>query len=340
MSQPAAPSRHFSAERVLLVLFVAVVGTMCAVSPYFRVPQNLLETTRYLVEPGIVALAMTLVIITGGIDLSVGSVVGLSAVFLGMAWKSWGLPVGAAVGVAIAAGAVCGLINGVMVVAFRIPPLIVTLATMAVFRGLATGLSHGTPVSGFPESLRPLGQGYYAIGLGLQLPGQAPILAVLAVLAWVFLSHTRHGRCIYAIGLNETAARYAALPVDRVKIAVYTLSGCLAGLASSVLVSRVATAKPDAGLGFELDVITACVAGGVSITGGRGTVPGAMLGLGIVGCLRRGLELTPSVTSPDVAVIIGLVLVLAVFAHQVLAPLLANRMARGREPRPVREEAP
>lgn len=339
MSQSSAPSRHLSAERVLLVLFLAVVGTMCAVSPYFRIAQNLLETMRYLVEPGIVALAMTLVIITGGIDLSVGAIVGLSAVLLGMAWKSWGLPVGAAVGVAIGAGALCGLINGVMVVAFRIPPLIVTLATMAVFRGLATGLCHGTPVSGFPESLRPLGQGYYAIGGGLRLPAQTLILVGLAVAAWVFLSRTRHGRCIYAIGLNETAARYAALPVDRVKIAVYTLSGCLAGLASSVLVSRVATAKPDAGLGFELDVIAACVVGGVAISGGRGTIPGALLGLGIVGSLRRGLELTPSVRGPDIGIIIGLALVLAVFAHQVLAPALANTLARRRTLRPAREEA-
>ena len=315
-----------SPEPVLLGVLVLVWVLFSIKSPVFRTGQNCFDIVTLIAEPGLVALAMTLVIITGGIDLSVGSIVALSAVTLGFSWQSQHLSIWAAVAAGILAGTLSGVLNGGLIVYFRIPPLIVTLATMAIFRGIAMGTSHGLAVSKFDPAFDTLGQGCYTVG-GLRIPFQAVVLAAAALVAFVFLSKTRWGRYLYAIGMNETASRYAALPVDRVKLCIYAVSGFMAGLASAVFVSRVATAKADAGLYMELDAITACVLGGVSIYGGRGSIPGTMLGLLIVGSLRRGLDLSRVVASTQ-SIYIGGVLILAVFAHQVFVPALQNRALR------------
>lgn len=323
MKDTASKGRFATPEPILALLLMLLLAGLSLASPNFRQPSNYLGMTRFFVEIGLIALPMTFVIITGGMDLSVGSLVALAAVTLGIAWRDWHLSIWTATALGVLVASVGGLINGALIVGFRIPPLIVTLATMAAYRGVAVGISRGDSIGGFPAGFRVLGRGFYYLPYGIEVPGQLIYLVVLAVVFWVLLSRTVTGRQVYAIGLNEAAARYAGIPVDWVKLVIYTLSGAMAGLAGAVLASRVSTATPDLGLLFELDAITACVLGGVSISGGRGTILGSMLGLCIVGSLKRGLFFL-GVQARDQSIIIGIVLILAVFVHQVLVPAVRN----------------
>lgn len=218
------------------------------------------------------------------------------------------------------------------------PPLIATLGTMAAYRGIAMGLTSGKAVSGFPQAFDMLGDGWYTVGRYL-IPSQLVWLLLLALLAGVFLARTRYGRFLYAIGMRESSAEYAAVPVAGMKLLVYALAGTAAGLAGGVAASHYHTAKPDLGMGLELDAITACVLGGVAIVGGRGSIVGAVLGLWIVGALRRGLAFV-GLDQQSLSIIIGAILALAVFGHQVLAPWWGNLLHQRRtaEPRTARAE--
>ncbi len=330
--------RHVRAPRAsvqewaLLALLAATVATVSLLRPAFLRPDNLLEMSRFFVETGLVALAMTPIIISGGIDLSVGSIAGLSVVAVGLAWRLGQASPGVSLLIGLATGLGCGLANGLCVAKLRLPPLIVTLATMALYRGLALGLGANAPVSDFPMSYCDLGQAYYTLPGGLQVPQQLPVLLVVLVFAWIALHRSVVGRYVYAIGHNECAAWFAGVPVARVKLALYGVSGLVSALAGAIYLSRVATAKADAGTLMELDVITICVLGGVSISGGRGGIPGTMLGLLIVSSLARGLTLA-RVPSEDQKIVLGLVLLVAAVAYQ-LIQRRANRVepATGRTP--------
>jgi rhamnose transport system permease protein len=280
---------------------------MSLLSDKFLTQKNLLEMTRNFVEIGLLALPMTLIIITAGIDLSVGSVVGLCAVVLGFAWERGHLTLGSAVLVTLLAGVLAGAVNGALIAGMRIPALIVTLATMAIYRGLAAGISQARRVSDFPEAFFFLGQGH----LG-PFPTQLVLFVVLAVLVALVLARTTLGRALYALGSNEETTRLSGQPVAGLKFFAYTLSGLLAGLAALVYVSRVSTAKPDAGLGLELDVITAVVLGGTSIAGGEGSIVGSVLGLSILSVLRFGLTLARFPTEGQ-TVLLGALLIAAVW---------------------------
>lgn len=332
------PRRLGTAELVLAGLLAAVWIIFIATTTQFRDPQGLLSMTREFAEPGIVALAMTFVIITGGIDLSVGSILALSSVTLGILWER-GVPIGAATALAVLAGALAGCANGGLVVGLRIPPLIATLGTMAAYRGIAMGLTNGKAVSSFPPSFQMLGGGFYPLPGGLQVPSQLVWLLLLALAAGVFLGRTRYGRYLYAIGMRETSAEYAAVPVGGMKLLVYTLSGAAAGFAGAVAASHYQTAKPDLGMGLELDAIAACVLGGVAIVGGRGSIIGTLLGLWIVGSLRRGLVYV-GMDAQSLSIVIGVILALAVFGHQVMAPWWGNLLHQRRtaEPSAARAE--
>jgi rhamnose transport system permease protein len=271
---------------------------------------------RFFVEPGLLALAMTFVIITGGIDLSVGSIMALAAVMTGIAWRDWGLPIGACVGVGLLTGAAAGAVNGLIITRLGVPPLMVTLATMASFRGIAIGISGASPVSDFPDSFINIGNSYVPITKDLGVPAQLFIFLALAIVAGILLWRTWLGRQIYAIGHNETAARYAGINASGVKLGVYVASGVISALAAIVAVSRFATAKADAGSGMELLVITACVLGGIDIYGGRGTVIGAVLGVLTISVLGNGLQLA-DVGSEARAVVTGALLIIAVILGQI-----------------------
>jgi len=249
---------------------------------------------------------MTFVIITGGIDVSVGAIVGLCAIVLGYSWKNLGFPLPLATLFAIVVGAAAGLANGLVITRIKVPPIITTIATLTLFRGLAEGVSQAHSVRGYPDWFYFLGQGEV-----FGVPTQLLILIIAIVVFGVALDRTSFGRTLYAIGSNETAARFSALPVERVKLAAYTLSGLMSGLSAFVLVSRVTTTRSDMGMGYELDAIAAVVLGGTSIFGGSGTIWGTVIGLVMIQLLKNGLALT-GVKGDATIVVIGVVLIASV----------------------------
>jgi rhamnose transport system permease protein len=298
-------------ETILAVLVVVALVLLAARSERFFTASNLLNQGRLMAEIGLVALTMTFVIITGGIDLSVGSILGLAAILVGVLWKNLGLPLPAAMVLAVGAGGLAGFGNGLIITRFKVPPLIATLATLALYRGLAEGISQSRSVRGYPEWFYALGQGDLA-----GVPLQVWILLMAALAAAGILGLTTFGRATYAVGANETAARFSGVAVDRTRLLIYTASGLMSGLAAVVFVSRVTTTRSDMGTGLELDVITAVVLGGTSIFGGRGTIVGTVLGLALIQALRSGLSLA-GVKGDGTIVVIGLVLIGAILASNV-----------------------
>ena len=241
-----------------------------AIAQNFFTAANFVEVIRLSVELGLLALALTPVIITGGIDLSVGSMMGLCAVVFGALVMDWHWPLPAAAIVTLLIGAAGGAVNGALIAEFKIPPLIVTLGSFSAFRGIAEGITHGAVnYSGFPASFLFLGQGYW-----LGVPAQLPILLVAFAGYAVLLHRSVIGRGLYAIGFAGEGARYAGIPVARRIGLVYFLSGLAASVAAIIYVAHLGQAKSDAGTGYELDAITAVVLGGASVAGGRGTILG------------------------------------------------------------------
>jgi rhamnose transport system permease protein len=304
-TSPARARFNVTQELVLLVALTVALAVLATLSDRFFTVGNMLNQGRLMTEVALVALPMTFIIITGGIDLSVGSIMGLTAILLGVFWQN-GLPLPLAVVAAILVAGACGFFNGLLITRLRVPPLIMTLATLALFRGLAEGISQARSVRGYPEWFFVLGQGEV-----LGVPTQLWILLVAVIAFWITLSKTTFGRSLYAIGHNETAARYSAIKVDRIKLVIYTLSGLMAGLAGAIFVSRVSTTRSDMGTGLELDVIAAVVLGGTSIFGGIGTIAGTVLGFTLIQLLKNGLALT-GVKGDATIVVIGTVLILSI----------------------------
>lgn len=276
-------------EWVLLLVLGFECVIFSATGTNFFTASNGFEITRLSVEVGLLALALTLVIITGGIDLSVGSMMGLAAVVLGALWRDAHLPILLAAAIALVIGAAGGSLNALLISRLGLPPLIVTLGTFSLFRGVAEGLTRGIEnYSGFSSRFLFLGQGYIA---GI-IPTQLLVLVVaIAGFGWA-LHRTGFGRSLYAIGHSAEAARYAGIPSARRLFVVYLLSGMAASLSAIIYVAHLGQAKSDAGTGFELMAITAVVLGGTSIFGGRGTVLGTMLGLLAIVILQNGLRLS------------------------------------------------
>ncbi len=276
-------------EWALLIVLAVECGVFSVTGSNFLTAGNAFEVTRLAVELGLLALALTPVIITGGIDLSVGSMMGLSAVVLGSLWRDAHLPMPLAIAAALLIGALGGGLNALMIARLNFPPLIVTLGTFSLFRGVAEGLTRGIDnYSGFSSSFLFLGQGY-VVGL---IPAQLFVF-VVAIAGWAWWLHrTTFGRSLYAIGYSSEGARYAGIPVARRLGTVYLLSGLSSSLAAVIYVAHLGQAKSDAGTGYELMAITAVVLGGASIFGGRGTVLGSVLGLFAIVILQNGLRLS------------------------------------------------
>ncbi|MEJ6782751.1 ABC transporter permease [Aminobacter sp. Piv2-1] len=295
-------------ETFLALLLVVVLIVLSFQSDRFLTVDNLLNQGRLMTEIGLIAIAMTFVIATGGIDLSVGSILGLTAILTGVFWQNVGLPLPVAATAAIAVGTFAGFVNGVIITRFRVPPLIATLATLALYRGLAEGISQARSVRGYPEWFYVLGQQDV-----LGVPTQLWILFLAAVVASVILAYTTWGRTVYAVGSNEVASRFSGLSVEKTKLALYTASGFAAAIAAVIFVSRVSTTRSDMGTGIELDAITAVVLGGTSIFGGRGTVVGTIIGLCLIQALKNGLSLA-GIKGDGTIMLIGAVLILAILA--------------------------
>src|ERR1041385_1096697 len=274
-------------EWVLVVALAFEVAVFTAIGENFFSLANFFEVVRLSVELGLLALAMTPIMITGGIDLSVGSTMGLAAVTFGALWRDAHLPIAAAAFAAIAVGCLAGLLNAAVVTRLNIPPLIVTLGSLSLFRGIAEGITRGAEnYSGFPAGFLKLGQGY----LGGVVPVQFPILIAAVVGYWILLHRSAIGRTIYVVGFSPGGARYAGIPVRKRVALLYFLSGLVASVAAIIYVAHLGHAKSDAGTGYELAAITAVVLGGTSVFGGRGTIWGTLLGLFAISVLQRSEE--------------------------------------------------
>jgi len=303
-------------ERVLAACLGLEIVLFTIIGSNFLTLANAGEIVRASAEVGLLAIALTPVILTGGIDLSVGSLLALCAVVFGIASREAGWPIALAAVAAIATGVAAGSLNAALVSRLGVPPLIVTLGTFSLFRGLAEAATAGVRnYSNFPAGFLFLGQG--TIGF---FPAQAPVLVMVAVGFWLLVHRTTVGRTLMAIGFSTDGARYAGVPVGRRVGAVYVLSGLCAGVASLLYVARLGQAKADAGTGFELMAITAVVLGGTSIFGGRGSVGGTLLGLATLAVLQNGLRLADLPAE----------LAGVVTAALLLAALGANRLFEGR----------
>ena len=301
---PSSPSRWPTLLRSHEALLLLVLVGEWALFYYFGTSTNRrgvvvgfgtldrqFDILRQSCEIGLLALALTPVILTGGIDLSVGSLLGLCAVLFGQCWHDGGLPIGAAIALTLLFGGMGGAFNAVLVTVLRLPPLIVTLGTYSLFRGLAEALTRGAVTyTGFPASFLFLGGERW-----LGLPAQLWLFAPVALAVWLLVHRTTFGRSIRAIGFSPEGARYAGLPVNRRVAFAYVLAGLIAALAAIIFVARVEQAKADAGTGDELFAITAVVLGGTSIFGGTGSVAGTLLGVATIAVLRSGLATLPVV---------------------------------------------
>src|SRR5438128_2933596 len=276
-------------EWVLLFVIVVECAVFSLTGSNFLSTANAFEITRLSVEVGLLSLVLTPIIITAGIDLSVGSMMGLAAVVLGSLWRDAHLPIILAAAITLLVGIAGGGLNALMIARLRFPPLIVTLGTFSLFRGIAEGLTRGIEnYSGFSSNFLFLGQGYVG---GLVPPQLFILIAAIAGCAW-WLDCTIYGRSLYAIGFSPEGARYAGIHVARRLAFVYLLSGLVSSLAAIIYVAHLGQAKSDAGTGYELMAITAVVLGGTSIFGGRGTVLGTVLGLFAIVILQNGLRLS------------------------------------------------
>lgn len=305
-------------EWVLLVVLLAECGVFSLTGNNFLSASNAFEITRLSVEIGLLALALTPIIISAGIDLSAGSMMGLAAVVMGALWRDAHLPIALAIALALVVGLLGGALNAVMIARLKFPPLIVTLGTFSLFRGLAEGLTRGIEnYSGFSPRFLFLGQGY----VGGVIPTQLFVLLVaIAGFAW-WLHRTSYGRSLYAIGYSAEGARYAGIPVARRLGFVYVLSGLAASLAAVIYVAHLGQAKSDAGTGYELMAITAVVLGGASIFGGRGTVLGTMLGLFGIAILQNGLRLSAQ-PAELAGILTGVLLVATIVLDRVMSDKL------------------
>jgi rhamnose transport system permease protein len=278
-------SLFLSHETVLFLLLLLEWLCFNHIGPRFGSLENNYDILRHSVEIGLLALAMTPVILTGGIDLSVGSLLGLCAILFGKMWRDAHLPAGVAAVATLGLGACAGGLNATLITSLRLPPLIVTLGTFSLFRGLAEAITHGVDTfTGFPDSFLVIGQEKW-----LGVPAQAPVFLIVAAGIWLLVHRTTFGRSWRAIGFSPEATRYAAVPVNKRIAFVYVLAGMIVAIAAIIYTARLGQAKADAGTGYELLAITAVVLGGTSIFGGLGTVHGTLLGVAAISVLNNGL---------------------------------------------------
>ena len=282
-----SPTRRLSInELTLLVALAAECVFFAGGAPAFATWANFFEVLRFLVELGLLATALTPILITGGIDLSVGSTIGMTAVLFGVSLQH--VSTSCAVLISLAVGLAAGGLNAALIAGLRLPSLIVTLGTYSLYRGIAEGVTHGAvSFTGFEHSFLWWGQGY----LARVVPVQVVVFGIIAAAYWVLVHRSTMGRTLYAIGFNADGARYAGVPVRRTLALLYVLAGVTSALAALIYVAHLGLAKSDLGTGYELQAIGAVVLGGTSVFGGRGTLLGSLLGLLFFSVLQNGMHL-------------------------------------------------
>lgn len=315
-------------EAILFFVLIAEIVFFSAAGRNFNTADNVSNIVRHSAEIGMLALVMMPIILTGGIDLSVGSLLGLCAVIFGVFTHEWKLATPLAAALTLGVGALAGGVNAALITVLRLPPLIVTLGTFSLFRGLAEAITKGTMTyKDFSPEFMALGRERW---MGLPLQGWLFILVAIGIA--VLVHRTTFGRAFRAIGFSPEGSRYAGLPVQRRIAFTYVLAGIVAALAAIVFTARLRQARADAGTGYELQAITAVVLGGTSIFGGVGTVGGTLLGIASVAVLTTGLKLIPAIALAGIgselgSLLTGALLILAL-AGGTLAKSLAVRRSR------------
>ena len=298
------------------IVLAALCILLAVISPTFRTTDNLVNILQQVTINAIIAVGMSLVIFTGGIDLSVGSVLGLTGIVMGIMIVDLKMSPLIAVPVAVLLGAACGAFNGILISKLKLQPMIATLAMMSMARGAALTLANGKTITGYPTAFNWIGQGTIP---GTKIPVQILLMLALYIGFYYLMKYRKTGRYIYAIGGNEEATRLSGINVVKFKTLTYTIAGTLSALASFVLVAKLNSAQPIAGQDYELDAIASAVIGGASLLGGSGNVWGTLMGAIIIGVIRNGLNLL-NVSSNLQKLILGIIILIAI-----LTDALRNR---------------
>ncbi|OBZ19305.1 ribose transporter permease RbsC [Bacillus sp. FJAT-27264] len=298
---------NFKSNKMLvqMLLFIFILVFFSIQSPYFLSFNNFMNVLNQMVEVGLIAIPMTMIIISGAMDLSVGSILAFSAVCMGLAFQG-GLNIWLSVIIGLLAGLACGAVNGYLIARHRMQAIVVTIGMLVMLRGLVYVLNEGRPISGYPDAFYFLGQQYF-----WEIPFNAIFLAVMFLIANFVMKKTRFSIYVYGIGNNEETVHYSGISVVRTRFILFMISGLFSALAGVFLVSRLASAEATSGTNIELDVITATLIGGTHIFGGRGSLAGTFLGLLIIVFLRNGLNLL-GVSVLYQSVILGILLLIAV----------------------------
>ncbi|RUZ13966.1 ABC transporter permease [Mesorhizobium sp. M7A.F.Ca.CA.002.15.1.1] len=312
-------SAIFSSEALLVVVAVAIFAINSFASPYFLDPYSLSDLTFNFTEKGLIAFAMALLIISGEIDLSVAAIIALASTMMGMAVQAGaGTPVLVAIGIVVGLG--CGAFNGLLVTRLGLPSIVVTIGTMSLFRGIAFIILGDQAYKGYPSSFAFFGQGYVWWVVSFELV----LFLIAAVVYWFLLHRTSFGRRVFAIGNNPVAAQFSGVRVGRTKFILFCLTGLMSGIASVLITSRLGSTRPSIAQGYELEVITMVVLGGVSILGGAGSILGVVLAAFIMGLVTFGLGLL-NVPGIVMSIFIGLLLIIVI-----ALPIVWRRLRGGR----------
>ena len=297
-------SRAFKSwETLLFAVAVAIFIVNSFASPYFLDPWNLSDATFNFTEKAMIAFAMAILIVAGEIDLSVASIIALASTAMGLAMEA-GVGVPGLVGVGIVTGLACGAVNGVLVAGMGLPSIVVTIGTMSLFRGISYIVLGDKAFTGYPPEFAYFGQGYVVWVFSFELV----LFAVMALVFWALLHRTNFGRSVYAIGNNPTAALFSGIRVDRVRFILFLLTGLMSGIAAVCLTSRLGSTRPSIATGWELEVVTMVVLGGVNILGGSGTIPGVVLAAFVMGLVTFGFGLL-NVPGIVMSIFIGILLI-------------------------------
>ncbi|WP_176084414.1 ABC transporter permease [Martelella sp. HB161492] len=308
-------------EALLIAVTVAVFIINSFASPYFLDPWNLSDATYNFTEKAIIAFAMALVIISGEIDLSVAAIIALASTAMGYALQ-FGAGTGELVAIGLVTGLICGAFNGFLITGLGLPSIVVTIGTMSLYRGLAYVVLGDKAFTGYPPAFAYFGQGYVFWVISFELA----LFAVLAVLFAILLHKTSFGRMVYAVGNNATAARFSGIRVGRVKFILFLLTGLMSGIAAVCLTSRLGSTRPSIALGFELEVVTMVVLGGVSILGGSGSIFGVVIAAFVLGLVTFGFGLM-NVPGIVMSIFVGLLLI-GVIAIPILWRRVGRRLKR------------
>lgn len=320
-------------ERILIALIVLVyLGFGMGIEGFFT-PYALADSTYNFSEKALIALAMALLVIAGEIDLSIAATMALASMAMGFAMKA-GAGTATMVLAALATGVACGALNGWLVTRWKLPSIVVTIGTLSLYRGLAQVVLGDQALTGYPETLVTWGNGYVGDLLGLSwliVPIEFAVMLVAALLVGLFLHATVHGRRVYAIGANATAARFSGIAVDRYRMGLFVFAGVMAALAAVLLTGRIGSTRPNLAMGWELDAVTIVILGGVSILGGKGSIVGTLLAAVLLGSFTFAMGML-NVTGIVVSMVVGGLLIVAM----VLPIYLRRFMARVRPAQPVR----